>query len=75
MSPNEVTPVDPAQPIERGRCALCPSDQICIWQCEHTRRMLKMLMGETLTKTSRPRRATNPDEAAVVPPELLDLYN
>ena len=70
---DETPRVDPAQPIERARCALCPSDQICIWQCEHTRRMLKMLMGETLVKPSRAIKPT--DEAAVVPPDLLELYN
>jgi molybdopterin converting factor small subunit len=73
MSADETPRVDPAQLIERSRCALCPSDQICIWQCEHTRRMLKMLMGETLVKPSRAIKST--DEVAVVPPELLDLYN
>lgn len=70
---DETPRIDPAQPIERSRCTLCPSDQICIWQCEHTRRMLKMLMGETLVKPSHAIKST--DEAAVVPPELLELYN
>ncbi len=72
MSIEESSRSNSARPMEQGRCALCPSDQICIWQCEHSRRMLKILMGETLMK---PQREAKTDEGAVVNPDLLELYN
>ena len=72
MATDESSHNNSARPMEQGRCALCPSDQICIWQCEHTQRMLKILMGETLMKPSR---AATTDEGAVVNPDLLELYN
>ena len=72
MSIEESPRGNSARPMEQGRCALCPSDQICIWQCEHSRRMLKILMGETLMK---PQREAKTDEGAVVNPDLLELYN
>ncbi|HET7376021.1 MAG TPA: hypothetical protein VFK30_04895 [Anaerolineae bacterium] len=72
MSIEESPRSNSARPAEQGRCALCPSDQICIWQCEHSRRMLKILMGETLMK---PQREAKTDEGAAVNPDLLELYN
>ena len=72
MSIEESPRSSSARPLEQGRCALCPSDQICIWQCEHSRRMLKILMGETIMK---PQREAKTDERAVMNPDLLELYN
>ena len=48
---------DPVQqaidPVDPDRCANCPPERVCAWDCEQGQGVLEILMGEALAEQAR----------------------
>ena len=47
-------PVKPAiEPVDQDRCADCPPERVCAWDCEQGQGVLEIMMGEALAEQAR----------------------
>ena len=48
---------DPVQqaidPVDPERCANCPPERVCAWDCEQGQGVLEILMGEALAEEAK----------------------
>ena len=48
-------------PIDQSRCADCPPERVCAWDCEQGQGVLEIMMGEALAVEARQPIGTEPD--------------
>jgi hypothetical protein len=41
------------EPVNQDRCADCPPERVCAWDCEQGQGLLEILMGEALAEQAR----------------------
>lgn len=63
------------RPVDQDRCADCPPERVCAWDCEQGRGVLEIMMGEALAEQAR-RAARTPIGLDAEPIErvLYEIY-
>ena len=41
------------EPVDQDRCADCPPERVCAWDCEQGQGVLEIMMGEALAEQAR----------------------
>ena len=58
-------------PVNPERCADCPPERVCAWDCEQGQGVLEIMMGEALAEQAR---AMLPSGSEPTRQALYDIY-
>ena len=60
-------------PVNQDRCADCPPDRVCAWDCAQGQGVLEAMMGEALAEQAQLKRQLEP-EVESIEQSLYEIY-